>query len=169
MLRSHNLIMSLPAGRRPALFLMLASLAVGIFFLAYPNYVIRPRRPQGPQELQAALFVLQYRPLAEILCVVLAWAALFWFLRSKPGLPSRIGAIAVTVLVFASAALSRVNIYEIMFHPEGVPAFESVRQTKLDDDEKVLAVHGRAYPVRSISYHHIVNDVEGGVPIAVTY
>jgi hypothetical protein len=27
----------------------------------------------------------------------------------------------------------------------------------------------RAYPVRSLSYHHIVNDVIGGVPIAATY
>ena len=161
--------MTSPPSRRPALFLMLASLAVGIFFLGYPNYVIRPRRPKGPRELQAALFVLQYRPVAEILCVVLAWGALVWFLRSKPRLASRIGAIAVTVLVFAAAALSRVNVYEIMFHPAGVPSFEPVRETKLDGDEKVLAVHARAYPVRSISYHHIVNDVEGGVPIAVTY
>jgi hypothetical protein len=27
----------------------------------------------------------------------------------------------------------------------------------------------RAYPVREMAYHHIVNDVVGGVPVAVTY
>jgi hypothetical protein len=27
----------------------------------------------------------------------------------------------------------------------------------------------RAYPIRSISYHHVVNDTVGGVPIVATY
>ena len=26
-----------------------------------------------------------------------------------------------------------------------------------------------AYPVRQVAYHHIVQDVVGGVPVAVTY
>ena len=26
-----------------------------------------------------------------------------------------------------------------------------------------------AYPVRQVAYHHIVHDVVGGVPVAVTY
>ena len=29
--------------------------------------------------------------------------------------------------------------------------------------------HARAYPVRMISYHHVVNDVIEGIPVAVTY
>ena len=40
-------------------------------------------------------------------------------------------------------------------------------------DDKVLAVSwgrmARAYPIRTMGYHHIVNDTVGGVPIAVTY
>jgi hypothetical protein len=43
----------------------------------------------------------------------------------------------------------------------------------LDGAEEVIAVHigtaARAYPVRSMSYHHIVNDVLGGLPIVATY
>ena len=43
----------------------------------------------------------------------------------------------------------------------------------MDADDKVLAVkvgqHARAYPIRTMGYHHIVNDTVGGVPIAVTY
>jgi len=27
----------------------------------------------------------------------------------------------------------------------------------------------RAYPISQMAYHHILNDVIGGVPIAVTY
>ncbi len=37
----------------------------------------------------------------------------------------------------------------------------------------VMAVHlggeARAYPIRIVSYHHIVNDVVGGLPIVATY
>jgi hypothetical protein len=88
-------------------------------------------------------------------------------------------------VVFVCAALSRVNIFEVMFHPAGAPSFQPARETRLDGDEKVLALNlssskggsrssdNRAYPVRSISCHHIVNDVvkgvAGEVPIAVTY
>jgi hypothetical protein len=75
--------------------------------------------------------------------------------------------------VCALAALSRVNVYELMFHPLGSPAFESAGESRLDKDEKVIAIEvngaARAYPIRGMSYHHIVNDMVGGVPIVATY
>ena len=45
---------------------------------------------------------------------------------------------------------------------------------KLDaerDGDGACAFNGdaRAYPIREMAYHHIVNDVVGGVPIAATY
>jgi hypothetical protein len=157
------------AQRKSLLSLTLAALTIALFFLVYPNYVIRPMRHQGAKELQTALFVLQHQNLAELLCAGIALAALALYVRSKPARGSRIGAISVTALVLVCAALSRVNVFEFMFHPVGKPSFQSVRETKLDGDEKVLAVSSRAYPVRGIAYHHVVNDVAGGVPIAVTY
>jgi hypothetical protein len=27
----------------------------------------------------------------------------------------------------------------------------------------------RAYPIREMAYHHVLNDVVAGVPVAVTY
>jgi hypothetical protein len=66
-----------------------------------------------------------------------------------------------------------VNVYEIMFHPISQPSFAAASDVRLDGDEKVIAVRigsaSRAYPVRNIAYHHVVNDVVGGVPIAATY
>jgi len=154
----------------------MASLAVALFFLGYPNYVIRPQRHQGARELQAALTVLRFQHAAELFCAAMALVAVLMYLRSAPRRASLIGAIAAAVTVFASAALSRVNIYEVMFHPAGAPAFVSVRESRLDGSERVLAVaaksDARGYPVRAIAYHHIVNDVAGGVPgvpIVVTY
>ena len=40
------------------------------------------------------------------------------------------------------------------------------------DDEVFGVFEGgkaRAYPITMMSYHHVVNDIVGGVPIAVTY
>jgi len=147
--------------RRPGLFVLFASLAIALFFVAYPLYVIRPFRHQGARELQAALLVLHWQHTIEILCAVIALIALFRLRRATPA--------SATALVLICAALSFVNVFEIMFRPAGAPAFHSIRQTKLDPAEKLLVVNTRAYPIRVISYHHVVNDTEDGVPIAVTY
>ncbi len=153
--------------RRSAFACLAACAAIALFSLVYPLYVIRPFRHQGAQELQAALFVLHWQHIVELVCAAAALVALAM-------LRLRIRTITVTALVLICAGLSFVNIFEVMFHPAGAPAFQSVRDTKLDGDEKVLAVNARAYPIRSISYHHIVNDTVvsqtgDGVPIAVTY
>ena len=43
----------------------------------------------------------------------------------------------------------------------------------LGDEELVLGVEWagevRAYPVRMLRYHHVVNDTVGGEPLLVTY
>ena len=150
-----------------------ACLAISFFFLAYPLYVIRPFRHQGPRELAVALAMLRLRPGIDMVCAVTALLAgiLYWPTQLK--LSRKIGAIAAVTAVFLFVGLSRVNVYEIMFHPMGRPAFASIAETKLDGAEMVMAVNiggeARAYPIRSVSYHHIVNDVVGGQPIAATY
>jgi hypothetical protein len=77
------------------------------------------------------------------------------------------------LLVIGSATLARMNYFEWMFHPVRQPGFQKAEDTNLDAGEMVLTVSikgdGRAYPVREMAYHHIVNDVVGGVPIAATY
>jgi hypothetical protein len=150
---------------------VIASLAIAVCFLVYPNFVIRPDRPQGARELQAALLLLRYQHLAELLCAAVALAALGFYLRAKPA-SSRKGMIACAALVLLCAGLSRVNIYEFLFHPAGAPSFQAARDAQLAGAEHLLTVNinaARAYPVRTLAYHHIVNDVLGGVPIAVTY
>ena len=78
------------------------------------------------------------------------------------------------VLVTFSAVMARLNYFEWMFHPVPRSAqFESASASKLDKSEMILAVRygsdARAYPIREMAYHHVLNDVVGGVPVAVTY
>ena len=60
------------------------------------------------------------------------------------------------------------------FVPLDDPIFLAADDTEFfGDDELVLGVEFagevRAYPVRMLRYHHIVNDTVGGEPLLVTY
>jgi hypothetical protein len=76
-------------------------------------------------------------------------------------------------LASAAAVMARVDYFEWMFHPVAAPGFESAAAVKLDPSQMVMAVRfgsdSRAYPIRAMAYHHVVNDTVGGIPIAVTY
>ena len=63
--------------------------------------------------------------------------------------------------------------------PDGIPAIDAPKFERadrvdwLEDTEAVLSLtvgdETRAYPLRVMTWHEIVNDVVGGVPVAVTY
>ncbi len=143
-------------------------LVVALFFAAFPLLVMRPDRDQGATELRLALFLLRYQIPVVLVCIGGALITLFinWRKRTRGGL-------ALAAGVLASAALTQFNVFEFLFHPAGRPAFETIAESKLDPKEKLLAVTikqtSRAYPVHSVAYHHVVNDVLADVPIAVTY
>ncbi len=148
-------------------------LLLALFFLAYPLYVIRPFRYQGASELNAALSLMRFRPTVQVLLSASALALLVWAWRSRPGVWARASAVAGLLLVAGCGVLSRVNVYELMFKPLSGQSFSSAAESKLDGDEEVIAIRvgpaARAYPIRSMSYHHIVNDVLGNEPIVATY
>jgi hypothetical protein len=60
-----------------------------------------------------------------------------------------------------------------MFHPDARPSFTAASGAHLDPDEKVIAVRigaaARAYPIRNISYHHVINDTLDKAAIVATY
>jgi hypothetical protein len=80
---------------------------------------------------------------------------------------------SVMAVVAFSAVMARLNYFEWMFHPLDAAQFESASASKLDKGEMILAVRygsdARAYPIREMAYHHVLNDVVAGVPVAVTY
>src|ERR1700722_20407703 len=146
--------------------------AVSVACVAIPMFVIRPFRPQGARELEIALAVRHAGPWLAGVCVavVLLVVSLLW---KNARIGTRIGLICLLLLTFAGAAFTHINIFEKMFHPYDSPSFEGADEAKVDPDDKVLAVtvghEARAYPIRTMGYHHIVNDTVGGVPIVVTY
>jgi hypothetical protein len=61
-----------------------------------------------------------------------------------------------------------------MFNPLAQSSFAKIADVDfVNDGDMVLgvAVNGEsaAYPVRQMAYHHLVQDVVGGMPITATY
>jgi hypothetical protein len=159
--------------RRMTVAVLLACLALSLICVVYPIYVIRPFRAQGARELAVALAAMQWRSGATLISVAAALAALVLYWRAQPRRWRRAFATAGAAFVCVLAVLARVNIYELMFHPDDRPSFAAASRMKLDKDERVIAVKigaaARAYPIRNISYHHVINDVLDKVAIVATY
>jgi Protein of unknown function (DUF3179) len=155
----------------PALCLFVASLAI-LAFAAYPMYVIRPFREQAPAALEHALWVLLHgKPLSLILALLItALALLLW--RRAGWMAKVLLASAVGVALLAAAS-TWINPFEQMFHPLGEPKYLAADRAAIDANDMVIAVtlggESRAYPIREMGYHHVVNDRLHGLPMVVTY
>jgi hypothetical protein len=155
------------------LWTLLTSLAlVGIAAFFFPAFVIRPFSYQNPRALWWAMAVRDRAPVISLFAALacLLAATLLWRSCGK----WRKGLMVIVLLVVTfSAVMSRLNYFEWMFHPVDAPRFESIAATKLDAGEMILAVRfgtdARAYPIRQMAYHHVLNDVVAGTPVAVTY
>ncbi len=152
------------------LFSLCAFAAIGLFLI--PALIIRPFSYQSPRALLVAMALRERAPLgtliAGVACFVLAFA-----LWKTVGLWRKVLLVLTLLLVTFSAVMARQNYFEWMFHPIAGPQFLAQSESKLDPKEMIMAVRfasdARAYPISQMAYHHVLNDVVGGVPIAVTY
>ena len=151
-------------------FWLLALIGGALFFV--PALIIRPFSYQSPRGLWLAMSVRQQAPWATLAAAVVGLLIVV-SLWQETRLWGKAALCLGTLLVLFSAAMSRMNYFEWMFHPAGAPGFESASLVKLSKDEMVMAVHlgddERAYPIRQMAYHHVLNDIVDGIPVAVTY
>ncbi len=159
---------------RQWILVLLACLAVSLVLVAYPLYVIRPLRAQGQRELMLALVVSRFGPMFTVLSALAAVATAIAYWRAQARMLGRILVAASAILVCVLAVLAHLNVFEaLMFHPVEHPSFAAAKDVKLDGDDKLIVVKiggsARAYPIREMAYHHVVNDVVGGTALAATY
>jgi len=106
-----------PAKTQLVLYTVAAACAlISLLCFAVPMYVIRPFRPQGPHEFPLAMAIRQAGPAVSALCAVFAIVVLIraWP-RTRAG--SRTILTLCALLALAGAGLTRINVFEIMFHP----------------------------------------------------
>jgi hypothetical protein len=153
--------------------LFLVSFAA-LAFALYPIYIIRPFREQQRAALSRALWVVLYDKmilfsffLLLTMCVLILWR--------RAGRLARLLLLApAIVMALIAAGVPWVNPYEqLMFHPFGAPRYITIQQASVDPKDMVISVtldgESRAYPIREMGYHHVVNDRLHELPIVVTY
>lgn len=159
--------------RRMAGFVLFLIVVAAVAMVFVPMWLIRPFVPQTPGGLAVAYALRRWAPVVTALALlgglaltVSLWRGGRWWRRAL--------AVLALVPLGAAAWLSHVNIFEKMFAPMKDARFAAAGAADwVGTVDPVLAVdHGgdsAAYPVRQLAYHHIVQDVVGGVPVAVTY
>jgi len=145
--------------------LLIALAILNVALILAPLLVALPPVNQTPQMLAAARAAQALAPIASILLATLA-AIQLW------RRPVACGALlAIALICFA---LSRVNLLERVFAPArgaetaAIGSFHDIR----DKDMIIGVVIGdqtRAYPVRYLAYHHMLNDQLGSTALLPTY
>lgn len=149
---------------------LLTVLNLAVFFI--PALIIRPFKYQSQSGLTLAIYIKQFAPLLSLVAVigVLVFVVQLW--RGSRVL-LRLGLLLAVTLSVAAAVMVRLNYFEWMFQPIHTAGFTSASDIQLAGNEMVMTVRvgedARAYPIRQMAYHHVLNDTVGGVPIAVTY
>src|SRR5262245_58946513 len=152
-----------------AMLILIASLVI----VAVPVWLIRPFKAQTPRGIQVSYLFRRWSPILTVLAtgalIVLSiylWRAAGWWKRGF--------LVVLVVLSLAPAWASRQNHFEWMFKPLVRPEYSRAPEaTDLSDSDMVMAVEingeAAAYPIREMAYHHVVEDIVGGVPLAATY
>jgi hypothetical protein len=152
------------------LFFLSALTTIAFFFI--PAFIIRPFRHQAPHPLLIAMALRQRAPLVTLLAGLACFCFAFTLWRIV-GLWRKAFLVVTLLAVTFSTVMARLNYFEWMFHPIPGAQFLVQSDSKLDAEEMILAVSlggdARAYPISQMAYHHVLNDVVAGVPIAVTY
>ena len=145
---------------------------IGLCLFLVPTFIIRPFHYQSPAALSIAMVIRGIAPTWTIVAAVLAlFLALILWRRVSHWQKALL--VLGGLLIVASATMARMNYFEWMFHPIASVRFLPVAQAKLAPDDMLMAVtiggESHAYPIREMAYHHVVNDVVGGMPVVGTY
>jgi hypothetical protein len=155
--------------------LLLIAAAAAVTVVLVPTLTIHPDRPQTARGVELSYALKRAAPVvtAIALASVLASALMLWGGARRWW---RRGVIVVLVAVTGLVTwFARQNHFEWMFNALPNAEYVGVPEARefLVDAEVVMGidVNGtyRAYPVRQLAYHHLVNDVVGGTPLVATY
>ncbi len=107
--------------------------------------------------------------LAPIASAALAVGVAIYFWRRRTG-----SAFALLVVALGCAALARTHLLEFIFAPaHGAEAAPIADFNDIRDTDMVIGVviggRSRAYPVRYLAYHHMLNDQLGSTALLPTY
>jgi hypothetical protein len=161
-------------GRRRSLVLAaFLVLIASIIVVGVPVWLIMPFKAQTPGGIHLSYLFRQWSPVLTVLATVAIIAVSVYLWRGARWW-TRAFLVILALISLAPAWASRQNHFEWMFKPIAKPEYSRTGQAvNVADDDMVMAVEingeAVAYPIREMGYHHVVEDVVGGVALAATY
>jgi hypothetical protein len=158
-------------GWRWLLLVVIAAAALALVVL--PALIIQPFRPQSARGVAFSYALRSISPIATMVALlIVAW--LIYTLWRGARWWGRIALVILLLFTAFSTWFARQNHFEWMFHPLAGAAYAHANAASfVNDADLVIAVErngeAAAYPIRQLAYHHLVQDVVGGMPIVVTY
>jgi Protein of unknown function (DUF3179) len=159
--------------RRLAWVVLLFVIVVAVAIVAAPVWIIQPFKAQTGRGVAVSYALRRWSPIVTVGALVVSlllvgglWRGTRWFTKA---------ALVILLLpVLAVTWFARQNHFEWMFNPLTRSAYAKTSDVSFaNNSDMVLAVENNgdavAYPVRLMAYHHVVQDVVGGVPIVATY
>jgi hypothetical protein len=139
-----------------------------------PVWLIQPFAPQTQQSLDISFLFRTWSPTFTLVAIaVMVLLAAFIWLNSRRWFAKAI-VILPLLIVLPFSWLARQNHFEWMFNPLAHATYVSAASADFVADSDMvisLRINGEevAYPVLQMAYHHIVQDIVGGMPITATY
>lgn len=154
-----------------ALFLLSA---LAFAWVAVPVFKIRPFAPQTPEALQLSYVLRSWSSAFTIAALIAALALVVWLWRGSQRWWRKALLILPLLPLLFVTWFAQQNHFEWMFAPLPRGAYAQAKDVDfVADDEMVMAVKlerdAVAFPVRQIAYHHVVQEIVGGVPVVATY
>jgi hypothetical protein len=152
--------------------LLLTAAAVGIVFT--PVWLIKPFSAQSARAIEVSYLLRSWSPILTIFPALAAIGLAVFIWRNAKRWYRAAPLIIPLLIIFVFTWFARQNHFEWMFNPLETARFAPVAETDfVREDEMVLAVKigtdAVAFPVRQMAYHHVVQEIVGGMPITATY
>jgi hypothetical protein len=153
------------------LFVLAIATAAVVFI---PIWLIQPFAAQTRRAVDVSYLLRSWSPLFTLAATGGAIGLAFYIWTHSKRWFAKLLLVVPLFVTLGFTWLARQNHFEWMFNPLGQPAYAKISDVNfVSDDDMVLAVslngESAAYPVRQMAYHHVVQDVVGGMPITATY
>jgi len=139
-----------------------------------PVLLIQPFKLQTTERLNLSYTLRHWSPVITVVALLLALLIVFSLWKRTRRWWRKGLLVSFFLPLLAATWFARQNHFEWMFKP--LPKADFVRPNDanfISDGEMILAVElngdAVAYPIRQIAYHHVVQDMVGGIPVLVTY
>jgi len=153
-------------------FALILLVIFSLMVLGAPVLILHPFKEETMRGLTIAYALKRWGLLIDlaIIAAAIAIARVVWHGRWW----RKVAVSLALIVIVAASALARFNHFEKMFRPLPNPHYAQVAETSFVDADDMIMTVARgddvaAYPIRQLAYHHIVQDVVGGLPVVVTY